>query len=222
MLVVIIVVKVKEVVFVIKELFVLIPHSPLLLLFTSSSCRGVKGTGSVTCCFSIHFYFRIYNWILCKRHIHSVKIIIHGSKSSLWLMILLQIELLHLKDLFMEIILCGRVSFEMIKSLHESLSERRNLPFWEVIKEFFYVWWEANSRLPINSELICLIFIDLVILLILNNDFLMHLRQMKLNQIFFSDGLHICWVHNYQLFSFVRLCDYLHRSVADHLVLKEL
>ena len=137
-------------------------------------------------------------------------------------MILLQIELLHLKDLFMEIILCSRVSFEMIKSLHESLSERRNLPFWEVIKEFFYVWWEANSRLPINSELICLIFIDLVILLILNNDFLMHLRQMKLNQIFFSDGLHICWVHNYQLFSFVRLCDYLHRSVADHLVLKEL
>jgi len=39
----------------------------------------------------------------------------------------------------MKVILGGGVSFEMVKSLHETLSQRRDLPFREVIKEFLYV-----------------------------------------------------------------------------------
>ena len=67
-----------------------------------------------------------------------------------------------------------------------------------------------------------LILIVLCIVLIFNNKFVMHLRLLLLNQIFFSDRLHVCWVDHYQLLSLVRLCNDLHWSVADHLVLKEL
>jgi len=69
----------------------------------------------------------------------SVKVIIHGSKSCLGLIILFRVELLHLKNLFMKVILGSSVPLEMVKSLHETLSERRNLPFREVIKEFLNI-----------------------------------------------------------------------------------
>ena len=146
-LVVIVFVKVKEVIFVIK--LVLVPYSiPAWYLLTCPSGLSLKGAGGVTCCFFIHFYFRNYNM---SRYIISIKIIVHSSKSGLWFMILLQVKLLHLKDLFVEIIFGGSVSLQMLKSLHKSLCKRRNLPFWEVVKELLNIRWEPDCRLPINS-----------------------------------------------------------------------
>lgn len=50
-------------------------------------------------------------------------------------MILILVQLLHLKDLLVKIVFCDLIAFQVIESLHEPLCKRRDLPLGKIIKE---------------------------------------------------------------------------------------